>query len=573
MLRIVTPYQLILEGIRESDLDHFDLRTKPWMMYRRLSGVRQFGNISELTHGIAEDPIVAIASPRPDFDGAITEFLIGILGAALHPRDEEEWLPLWNSPPEPEVLAEALAGLPDAFRLAGPGPRFLQDLTETDLSDSGVSPIERLLFESPGEQTLKLNKDLFVKRGLVKTLSRPAAAAALLAMQTYAPAGGQGNRTSMRGGGPLTTLVDPRPNEGSPISLSFWRKLWANVLSREEWVGSSSRHASWRPEQLFPWLARTRTSERGSGVPTTPSEGHPLQAYFGMPRRIRLEFSGPGTCDITGDVDEITVTGFRMRNYGVEYSAWQHPLTPYYRAKAEGDWLAVHGQPGGMAWKDWVGLLLAEPDQGRRPSMVVANFSRNRSHLISNVEARVHAFGADFDNMKCRGWTDAMLPFFPAVSSELRVVLKDIAANVTVGTELVASLLVSYVKAALFPRSEDAKGDFSAVKQRVWDDSEADFYGLVRGLATGVHSDTISARREFLARLEGVAFRIFDDLTSGPASVPETVRRVVKTRYWLSGLMKGRSNSGGKLYQLVGLMTEDPRRPRGARGRKGARSK
>src|SRR5581483_9396669 len=39
---------------------------------------------------------------------------------------------------------------------------------------------------------------------------------------------------------------------------------------------------------------------------TTPAETHPLQAFWGMPRRIRLDFADNGEglpCDLTGGVD------------------------------------------------------------------------------------------------------------------------------------------------------------------------------------------------------------------------------------------------------------------------------
>jgi CRISPR system Cascade subunit CasA len=51
-------------------------------------------------------------------------------------------------------------------------------------------------------------------------------------------------------------------------------------------------------ESVFPWLAPTRTSEQASAI-TTPEQVDKLQAYWGMPRRIRLDFAatqqGPAT--------------------------------------------------------------------------------------------------------------------------------------------------------------------------------------------------------------------------------------------------------------------------------------
>ena len=105
------------------------------------------------------------------------------------------------------MLAERFAQVRDAFVLDGAGPRFMQDREELV---GGVVPISGLLIDSPGANTIKNNVDLFVKRGRVTTLSRAAAAMSLFALQTFAPSGGAGHRTSLRGGGPLTTLPPAR---------------------------------------------------------------------------------------------------------------------------------------------------------------------------------------------------------------------------------------------------------------------------------------------------------------------------------------------------------------------------
>src|SRR6185295_1594186 len=148
-----------------------------------------------MTSGLQEDPIVWLASPRPDFDGAIAQLLIGLLQVVLAPERAREWRQLFDHPPAPDVLRAALEPLANAFELFGDGPRFLQDLTlEREVSFEEL-PIERLLIEAPGENTLLKGKDHFVKAGLVEALCPSCAASALLTLQTNAPLGGQGNRT------------------------------------------------------------------------------------------------------------------------------------------------------------------------------------------------------------------------------------------------------------------------------------------------------------------------------------------------------------------------------------------
>ena len=48
---------------------------------------------------------------------------------------------------------------------------------------------------------------------------------------------------------------------------------------------------------------------------------HPAEAFFGMPRRLRLLFT----------VNKMT--GVVQTKHGANYHGWQHPLSPYYRKK------------------------------------------------------------------------------------------------------------------------------------------------------------------------------------------------------------------------------------------------
>ena len=187
----------------ESDV--FNLINAAWLPVRRRSGAVEYVSPWRVTDSIADDPFVAFAWPRADFNGAAHEFLIGLLSTAAAPKDDDEWEDWWQNPPAPEVLKQRFSTVAYAFDLDGPGPRFLQDLDP--LEDAENKEIAALLIDAPGAQTLRNNADLFVKRGGVLALSRAAAAMALFTLSAYAPPGGAGHRTSLRGGGPMTTLI------------------------------------------------------------------------------------------------------------------------------------------------------------------------------------------------------------------------------------------------------------------------------------------------------------------------------------------------------------------------------
>lgn len=547
----------------------YDLRRESWIPWRRCSGRVEWGPPASLVDRLEEDPIVALATPRPDFDGAMQEFLIGLLTVALQPSDEEAWLALWRRPPGKEELQAALDALPTAFDLDGDGPRFFQDHSAEDLSETAPVPVERLLIDAPGEQGIRLNKDLFVKRDRVEQLGRPAAAMALLTLQTYAPAGGQGQRTSLRGGGPLTTLVDPRVDAEGELRAHeqpLWAKLWANVQTTDQW----GRHASAaaKPSDVFPWLAPTRISDK-NGCPTTPGDAHPLQAFFGLPRRIRLEFGDRGRCDLTGKDDERTVASFRMRNYGVKYVGWRHPLSPYYFAKASNEWLPVHGQPGGVGWRDWIGISMQAPEAGHRePAAVVAAFS-GRGRRLGITVLRLDVFGYDMENMKARGWAEAMLPAFATPHPEQQRLLADTAARLTSAAGIAARATLSAVKEALFDRPKDAPGDMSEAKTRLWAATEAPFFDHIRRVAAPEATTTTADRecRAFASTVERCAAMVFDRWCPYQGIAPDAMRRLVVARYRLVTTLRGHSRLGKELFEALRIVTPGTGDPKTARER------
>jgi len=522
----------------------YDLRFEPWLPFRRASGTVEWLPPFAITDRIDDNPIVALACPRPDFDAAVTETLIGLLSIALAPANETGWAKLWREPPSPKSLRKALASLPDAFALDGNGPRAFQDLNP--LAAAEPNPIEALLIDAPGDQTTKFNKDLFVKRGRIPELGRPAAAMALITMQTYAPTGGQGHRTSMRGGGPLMTIVEPRAR---PQEEPLWRLIWANAETQDQMdARDGDKACAWEAHDRFPWLKRTRTSNgKKKGRPTYPVDAAPEQVYFGLPRRIRLEFQeGRCTCALTGRDDDARVVSFRMENYGVQYLGWIHPLTPYYHDKKSG-LLPVHGQAGGVGWRDWQGLLFdsAEVD-GSRPAQTVSQFGGRRAV----GPFRLIAAGYDMDNMKARGWVQAELPAFPKNELERT---RSFAAGATAAADKTAGLVVFFVKSGLFQNPKDAPGDFSHLKHSVWAGTQAAFFQIVDEIAKGKTVEGPELREKFRKHLRDVSLLIFDLACPLDGLPTGEMRRPIAARHSLIMALEGYGQAGVSLFKALGL--------------------
>ncbi|MFN8669396.1 MAG: type I-E CRISPR-associated protein Cse1/CasA [Gemmatimonadaceae bacterium] len=561
---------------REDDVTErlYDLREEPWIPFRRRSGVVQWGAPWLLTDQLHSDPIVALAAPRPDFNGALHEFLIGLVSVAMRAQDEEEWQEWWKRPPAPELLRERLMALPSAFYLNGDGPRFMQDLRVEDFAKAEPLPIERMLIDAPGEQSLDLNKDVFVKRERVRVMGAPAATMALLTLQTYSPAGGRGNLTSLRGGGPLTTLIVPAPSSEATNVNSLWAIVWANAETEEQWLSRAVAKSSWKAAELFPWLAAPTTSEGGKTV--SLADAHPMQCYFGVPRRVRLSFGAEDTCDIVGEVSVLSVTSFQMRPYGAKYESWTHPLSPYYRASKGDAWLPVHGQPGGVGWKDWLALTLADASAvDRRPAQSVAHFRIRRARHDASTLLRLRAFGYDMDNMKARDWVDATLPC-PAPDDEHTLqLLRDTSTRLVSGTQLASGLLAGAVERALFPNPKEAPGDRAPVKAALWGEMEQPFYQvIVDVVARGASvADIDAACAAFRASLETAVLDGFDTHVSRVQLLSSHVRRAVAARYGLLAALRGYGKMGNKLFTELRLPVPESAAPRAKEARGGKKQR
>lgn len=535
----------------------FSLILDAWMPVRRRSGAAQLIRPAGLTDAIATDPIVTLDWPRADFRLAGLEFLIGLLATACPPASDDgldepgDWQGWYQSPPSSETLAAAFAPLAPAFLLDGDGPRFMQDFENFP---GDANRLETLLIDAPGGQTLKKNADHFVKRGGVETMSRGMAAMALITLQAFAPAGGAGNRVGLRGGGPLTTLAIPPWPEG-PVPL--WHLLWANVP-----VGRAVTEAEWL--KVFPWMGPTRTSE--AKRITTPDDTHELHAFWGMARRIRLEFAdntGRVPCDLGGGIDPLVVTGWRQRPYGNNYAKWTHPLTPYYRQKVtDTEWLPVHPQPGGIGYRHWVGLLF--DDATDKPlRQAAASIQRFRVYRLNQVAVygdrilwRMLAAGYDMDNMKPRGFVESEMPIVEPADLGRAGDFIDLLRQLIAGASEAASLLGRSVRRALF--SDGAKvaldaGLLTTPRERFWEQTETRFLHHVAS-AAAAGADPVAIRVAWRADLAGIIRNLFAEAAPMDAmGADRRPDRIAAAARGLGMALNGYGKEGEAFFKALSL--------------------
>lgn len=513
----------------------YRLLEERWIPVRRRDGSLDWIRPAQIVE--RDNPPLRIASPRPDFDAALTQILIGLVQTTMPPESTFAWRAAFDKPPSVEQLEAAFEPLHPAFFVDGDGPRFFQDLTLTPEEASDTPAVSSLLIETA-------NAELFVKEGTVRSLSYPAAAMALATMQLNAPSGGRGHRTSMRGGGPLTTLI---------LGDDLWQTTWLNIIPTTSLANLGNASLTGL-QHTFPWLAPTRTSENDRA--TTLDDVHPAQMYWSMPRRFRLVIDPAerGRCDILGLDDVPVVRRYLTRHLGVKYEGFRHPLTPYRDMKAGQPPNPKKGQPDGLPYREWPQLALAA--EGGNPAEVVRLYYQEK-RFTKQRERRLWVSGFDVDNMKARCWYEHETPLFDVDPSLLSEMSQRVAQLVD-ASEDVRKTLARQVIAATKRRADDVKDLWSkmevvAASHGFWARTEPAFFDSVAKIRALLENepDAKDPADEWLRTLHEAALAEFDASPHLNAAFGDgDVKRVVMARDELSKFTHPR---GTRMRKLVGL--------------------
>lgn len=440
--------------------------------------------------------------PRADLNIACLELLIGLVFLVDPPEHVEDWQD--RQAPDPERLRARLAALAPAFNLTGEGPLFLQDFVA--LQDV-PNPPDMLFIDSAGANTARNNADLMVRRGRYPALDLPLAVMALYTFQAHAPSGGAGNRTSMRGGGPLVTLFDP--------GQGLWPLIWANVPDgRAQGVAA------------LPWMRPTKVSDTGVQVFPPPGHGLGAEAFFGMPRRLRLV--------VTDDA----VTGVIQRPWGANYAGWEHPLTPYYRQKVGTELLPVHPRAGRFGYRHWLGILAEAKDTELRQRAKVLRLRHGRGGGGSVIVA-----GWAMDNMKPRDFIQSVQPFVDLAPEAALMLAGMIEAAEQAGLAL---------RMALEPLMGDSEGR-EAEREAFYADTEAAFQDRLAELQAGVVPAEVAAK--WLAALRRVVMGRFEARAVPGLDQQEIdqIQRIVAAQRFLAGCFNGYGKYGSEMFAKLDM--------------------
>lgn len=534
----------------------------PWLPVRDREGRRHWVTPERL----GESTWTAFDADRPDFNGALAQFAIGLLQTTTPVCDAIEWRRLYAAPPDSSMLRDWFEPATAAFELEATGARFMQDLALR--SEPGkTSPIAELFIEAPGESTLSGNKDLFAKRGAVDAICLDCAAAALLTLQLNAPEGGRGHFTGLRGGGPLTTLVRQEGSRG------LWADLWLNVI--EDGPKAAKAGSTWASTNaVFPWLGTVEQLQQPGGA-LTPIQVDAAHVFWAMPRRLRLSLertsTSEGVCDVCGRHSRRRVSEFLSRPNGINYpsNVWSHPLTPY---REKEDWLPIRPKSDGIGYRHWLAWVQGVATEGsrRRRAAVVDHVLAMRDRQLGG-SLRLWAFGYEMRKDKAWCWHESSLPLYLLgecdIGQQQRVQYE--VARWLAGAELALLNLRGAVKNAWFSR--DARGDFGSVDAAFSSATELSFYvrlqALIEAERDGTEYDELSSRQDWHATLTRAALRLFDDTFVGTGPIERQNPRRAAGAY--QQLRK--SLYGPKLRDALGLPSNDA--PKGRVARKPARTK
>jgi CRISPR system Cascade subunit CasA len=270
----------------------------------------------------------------------------------------------------------------------------------------------------------------------------------------------------------------------------------------------------------------TRTSKANEQV--FPDDAHPAEAFFGMPRRLRLVIEGD------------RVTGVVQRTHGTSYAGWRHPLTPYYRMRAGDELLPRHPRAGAFGYRNWLGTLFVRGEGLEERAAALDAWAERRP---GDRGASVIVAGWAMDNMKPRDFVLSRQPFLTLPGPALQT----LAGLIEAAEEARGALRFALVPLLAEGSALDAQVEsFFHRTQRALDAR------LVELEAERPEGEIV---RAWLAELRRAAMAIFDAFALPGLEVrrPEEAERIVGARSYLFGTFAGRTKAGVKMFGRLGL--------------------
>lgn len=331
-----------------------NLLTDRWIPVRPLTGGR-FEQISLQTLLCEPQPRL-LSLPRDDMEMAACQLLICIVQLLWPPVDLLQSSQCIQQPLSEEEFLVGIDGWEQSFDLSHAEHPFMQ---VKGVVAKEVTGMDKLMVGLTGSTSCA-----FVNQpGQAEALCGGCAAIALFNQAGNAPGFGGGFKSGLRGGAPITTLIQQR---------CLRTTLWANVLARysldREYPGWQQRN------KAFTWNKPIVTNEK------IPAHSIGLaRGLFWQPAHIELSPpSSGGQCSACGAIVEKRYLSFLKAkfNYTIE-GFWLHPHSPSVEQTKKG--ITERRHIGFTlpipCWTQTGRLLISQQlekkQEGRRPALVV----------------------------------------------------------------------------------------------------------------------------------------------------------------------------------------------------------
>ena len=282
-----------------------DLLEAPWIPVRADGGSGAFQLLS-YQKLLCEEGAWRISLPRDDLELATIQLLVCMTQIMFLPGDEDVLLERQDTPLTAAEFADGIAPCRDWFDLDHPTQPFMQT---RGVVAKEVTPIQKLLIGLP-EGT---NHAFFNEPGEVGALSAPIAAIALFHQATNCPSFGGGFKGSLRGGAPITTLVD-----GRTLREQIWRNVLTPNLIRRDFPGWRHDFTNDQPTWIAPIQGKETIHAHRIGL---------VRGLFWQPTHVELIASPEsGPCDMLGVEAGSCYSGFRKEKFNFTLEdTWPHP--------------------------------------------------------------------------------------------------------------------------------------------------------------------------------------------------------------------------------------------------------
>lgn len=280
-----------------------NLLTEPWIPVRPLpTGRPEKITLSRL---LCEDGRWELCLPRDDMELAALQMLVCMAQVFFTPKDIEELKQRIVTPIPKEAFDSGCVPYQEWFRLDHPKFPFMQ---VRGVKAKEITPMDKLLAGVTGAT----NSCFVNEPGLGACLCEGCAAIALFNQANNAPSFGGGFKGSLRGGAPVTTLV-----QGDDLRQT----VWLNVLSENNVFLNFPWHNATR-EQRPTWVDPIKYGD------TIPAQSIGLlKGLFWQPAHLELLASeGERPCSCCGFVENRFCVGFNKAKFNYKITdLWPHP--------------------------------------------------------------------------------------------------------------------------------------------------------------------------------------------------------------------------------------------------------